>query len=278
MFAGAAVFNRGGKQIVDRVPFRVRISYVGTMSLTHAERKRLQALRRKKERLSLGLTVVEGNKLVTELLDSDWKLEGLWAVESWEAPAGVPVKRIREEDMARIRHLDSPSPVLALCAVPEQPDLTWPPPGKWLALDGIRDPGNLGTLIRLADWFQLAGLLLSADCVEWSNPKVLQASMGSCFRVSVQQGDLGAWISGLPAEHFCAGAFLDGENLYQQSLPEEGILVLGNESQGIRPEMEALLSRRLSIPRLGGAESLNVAMAGTLFCSEWCRKQMAERA
>lgn len=236
---------------------------------TKAERRAVAALRRKKERRARKVFVVEGRKSVEELLSSDWPVERLYATEEWEIPpeCGAEVVRVDPGEMEEMSTLESPQPVLAVAKMREEPDVD-PGRGRWLMLDGIRDPGNLGTLVRLADWFGLDGLLLSPDCVDWSNPKVVQAGMGSLFRVPFLVRDPLELFDTTPPV-WCAGAFLRGENVYECPLPADGWLVLGNEAHGIRPEVEARIPRRLTIPRFGGAESLNAAMAAAVFCSEW---------
>lgn len=238
---------------------------------TRAERRAVTALRRKKERRERGCFVVEGLKSVEELLTSDWPVERLYATAAWQPPAtlNAPREEVSESEMAEMSSLDSPQPVLAVAKIPEceQAD---PGRGRWLWLDGVRDPGNLGTILRLADWFGLQGVGLSPDCVDWTNPKVVQAGMGSLFRVPLIVRDPEALLTTAPPA-WCAGAFLDGDNLFRTPLPPDGWIVLGNEARGIRPALAAHLPRRLTIPRHGGAESLNAAMAAAVFCAEWRR-------
>lgn len=245
--------------------------------MTNAERKWIAGLHRKKERMASGCFLVEGVKSVEDLLASDFEVERLVATEGWEVPAGCGfrVARVSVSEMEGISGLETPQPVLAVVRMPAEAEWSGGR-GRWLGLDGIQDPGNLGTLLRLADWFGLEGVVCSRDCVERFNPKVVQASMGSVFRVRVVVGDLPELLGGLPAGVWCAGAFLEGESVYEAELPPEGVLVLGNEGRGIRPETAAVLGCRLTIPGRGGAESLNVAMAGAVFCSEWTRSGTAK--
>lgn len=235
--------------------------------LTHAQRKAVTALHRKKGRRETGCFLVEGIKSVDELLRTDWQVEQIFATEAWQPPATctLTVQRVLPEELNRLSLLESPQEVIAMVRMPP-PLPPEPVRGRWLALDQLQDPGNLGTILRLADWFGLAGVICSPDCVEWSNPKVVQASMGSVFRVPIRIQELTQldtpWL---------AGAFLEGQNLYQSPLPENGVLVLGNEGRGISPELAGIIPHRLTIPAFGQAESLNAAMAAAVFCSEWRR-------
>ena len=233
------------------------------MSLTQSEIKRIRSLREKKFRDATGLFVVEGEKMVQEALRSGFRVEGVWRREE-----------IGEAVMARISQLSSPSPVLAVVARPEvaEPALER---GLCLALDGVRDPGNLGTIIRTADWFGVRTVYVSADCAETFNPKVIQASMGSIFRVRTVEAELPALCrlfreAGMPVY----GTFLDGRDLYAEPLGTEGLVVMGNEASGIRPEVAAQVDRRLLIPAApgSGAESLNVAAATAVILSEFRRR------
>ena len=233
------------------------------MSITQAEIKQIRSLSEKKFRDATGLFVVEGEKLVREALDSGFKVVRVLRREE-----------IGDAAMARISQLSSPSPVLAVVARPE-PAADGPVGGLCLALDGIRDPGNLGTILRIADWFGVETVYLSADCVEPFNPKVIQASMGSIFRVHFETVDLPALArrfreAGMPVY----GTFLDGKDLYRETLRPEGLVVMGNEANGIRPAVAAEVDARLTIPAFGksGAESLNVAAATAVTLSEIRRR------
>jgi TrmH family RNA methyltransferase len=231
--------------------------------MTQAEIKQIRSLSEKKFRDATGLFVVEGEKLVQEALASGFKVERVLRRED-----------IGDAVMARISQLSSPSPVLAVVARPE-PAADGPVGGLCLALDGIRDPGNLGTILRIADWFGVETVYLSSDCVEPFNPKVIQASMGSIFRVHFETVDLPALArrfreAGLPVY----GTFLDGKDLYREALRPEGLVVMGNEANGIRPAVAAEVDARLTIPAFGksGAESLNVAAATAVTLSEFRRR------
>lgn len=236
--------------------------------LTNAEIKKIRSLREKKFRDEYGLFVVEGEKLVNEALNSDFELKAVYRVEE-----------IGEAAMAKISQTATPSPVLAVLAKPSIPSsFASPaelPEGLSLALDAVRDPGNLGTIIRIADWFGVQTVFVSPDTVEAYNPKVVQATMGSIFRVKVVEADIAALCR---AYHLSGkrvyGTLLDGENIYNAELEAEGLVVMGNESNGISPQVRAELDSGLLIPSFGksGAESLNVGVATALTLSEFRRR------
>jgi len=242
------------------------ISFVSlsVMSITQAEIKQIRSLREKKFRDESGLFVVEGEKLVQEVLHSGFRVERVLRRDE-----------VGEAVMARISQLSSPSPVLAVVARPEE--TAEPEPGRalCLALDGIRDPGNLGTILRTADWFGVPTVYLSADCADLFNPKVIQASMGSVFRVRAVTAELPQLCRRFRAAGMRVfGTFLDGTALYREVLPAEGLVVMGNEASGVREAVAAEVDGRLLIPRFGasGAESLNVAAATAVVLSEFRRR------
>lgn len=233
------------------------------MNITQAEIKQIRSLREKKYRDEYGLFVVEGEKMVQEALCSDFEVVRVWRRDE-----------IGEAAMARISQLSTPSPVLAVVSRPEPSGLVLEK-GLCLALDGVRDPGNLGTILRIADWFGVQALFLSDDCVDLYNPKVIQSSMGSVFRVRTVTSDLVDLArrfreKGMPVY----GTFLDGEDIYHAALRPEGLVVMGNEAAGIRPAVAAEVDARLLIPAFGrsGAESLNVAVATAVTLSEFRRR------
>ncbi|MBQ9659732.1 MAG: RNA methyltransferase [Bacteroidales bacterium] len=235
--------------------------------MTQAEIKQVRSLREKKFRDESGLFVVEGEKMVQEALASDFEVVRVWRREE-----------IGEAAMERISQLSSPSPVLAVVARPAEPAEPAFGHALYLALDGVRDPGNLGTILRIADWFGVTAVFLSGDCVEPYNPKSVQSSMGSIFRVRAVTADLPALARRFRAAGMRVyGTFLDGKNLYGEALDAEGLVVMGNEAAGIRPALAAEVDARLLIPPYGGsgrpgAESLNVAAATAVTLSEFRRR------
>ena len=235
------------------------------MNLSHAAIKHIRSLGTKKGRDASGLFVVEGEKMVAEALQSRFGVEAVYRREE-----------IGEAAMARISQLSTPSPVLSVlrqeapAALPEQ--------GLFLALDGIRDPGNLGTILRIADWFGIDAVLSSPDTVELYNPKVVQATMGAIFRVRYHVSELPAALQGLRRRGGSVyGTFLDGENLYAQAFADAGaapvVIVIGNEANGISGPVAACCERRITIPRYGGGESLNAAVATALTVAELRRRR-----
>lgn len=212
---------------------------------------------------------------MADLLASPYEVLGLYATEVWTPPRDltVPVQRIEENELQRLTALEHAQHVLAVARIPEASE-PLPLKGRILALDGIRDPGNLGTILRLADWFGLDAVVCGNDCVDRFNPKVVQASMGSLFRICAREVDLPKWLENLPLSFWKGGTFMEGTNIYRAVFPEEGVLVLGNEGSGIRMETGGILNHRIHIPGLGDAESLNVAAAAAVCCSEWSRSRL----
>lgn len=260
------------------------------MSLTKAELQRLRSLREKKTRESLGLFVIEGEKVVGELLAASFPLVEIYATSEWTPPSqnlprtntaagGARVIRITADEMARASHFPTPSSVLAIGKI-HRPTLA---PGALghgftLALDRVQDAGNVGTLLRIADWFAFDRVLLSPDCADVFNQKVINASMGSFARVAVYTADLGRMFAALAAESSdtpILGCDLDGENVHRLAPLRAGVIVIGSEGRGISPDVAHHLTGRVTIPRYGSAESLNAAVAAAIVCDNLCR--MRER-
>ena len=239
------------------------------MSISKNELRQVRALAQKKFRDETGLFVVEGEKMVAEALESGFEVVSVYRRDD-----------IGEEAMARLSSLSSPSPALAVVRQPA-PVPFKASKGLFLALDGIRDPGNLGTILRIADWFGIDGVIASPDTVELYNPKVVQATMGAIFRVPFHRQDIPAFCrSVLAAGGHVYGTFLDGKNLYQRDLDcgaeVPSVIVIGNESNGISAETAACVSDRLFIPPYPaddpGSESLNAAIATAITVAEFRRR------
>lgn len=240
--------------------------------ISRNEIKLIRSLDRKKFRDEVGLFVVEGEKSVEEALQSGFEVIKVFRISE-----------IGEEAMSRITLLNSPSPALALVRKPAVPDtshieeLIASRPLS-LALDSLRDPGNLGTIIRLADWFGIGTIFASQDTVDCFNPKVVQASMGSIFRTKIIYCDLLQIASEFRAAGMPVfGTFLDGKSIYEENLTSGGLIVMGSESNGISPAMEKVVTHRLSIPSFSHSstnapDSLNVAIATAIICSEFRRR------
>jgi TrmH family RNA methyltransferase len=233
--------------------------------------KTITGLQQKKYRKQHKLFFAEGIKVVQELLNSNFELYQLFTTEDvfFKVPKDR-VELITEAELKKISALTTPNGCLALFVTPEEKPV--PNTGLIVALDDVRDPGNLGTIIRLCDWFGIAHLVCSEQCVDVFNPKVVQATMGSLTRVNVVYTDLEAYLAKTKLPVF--GTFMDGENIYETALPENGIIVMGNEANGISQAIEGKAGHRISIPRFGDlqqTESLNVATAAAIILSEFRR-------
>jgi TrmH family RNA methyltransferase len=233
--------------------------------------KLITSLQQKKYRNSNKLFFAEGVKVIQELLQSNFELEHLYSTQDdFEEVSKAKKTLIDDNDLKKISALSTPNTCLAVFKIPVEKNRI--ESGLIVALDSIRDPGNLGTILRLCDWFGIKQLLCSKETVDIYNPKVVQATMGSIARVNVNYLDLNAFIAQTKLPVF--GTFMDGENIYKTSLPQEGIIVMGNEANGISDELESLIQNRLSIPRFGDiqkTESLNVATATAIILSEFRR-------
>jgi RNA methyltransferase, TrmH family len=225
----------------------------------------VKSLKLKKYRQQSNLFVAEGTKAVTEILVSPLKVLHLFATGGWmerNTQLDLPAHTIATEaEMKKLSHLSTPSEVLALVEMPENPFSYEVLHSKLsLYLDSIRDPGNLGTLVRLADWFGLEHIICSDDCVDAFNPKAVQASMGSIGRVAVHYLEPDAFWAGLPEMPVLA-ADMQGESIFSSHPKPEGLLAIGSESHGLSPLVRSRSTQFVSIPRKGKAESLNAAMA-----------------
>jgi len=242
--------------------------------------KLIRQLEMKKFRSREGLFVAEGPKVVGDLLRR-YDAKAIYATDGWNPLADVSqslVERITDDELHRISFLQHPQQVLALFPIPESDSsssLSLLTSSLSLALDGIQDPGNLGTIIRIADWFGIDTIYCSEYTADAYNPKVVQATMGSLARVNIIYLSLEALFDSLPDDFPIYGTLLDGDDIYQQPLSQNGIIVMGNEGNGISPEIRAKVNRRLLIPRFrtgDSAESLNVAIATAITCSEFRRR------
>lgn len=232
--------------------------------------KLITSLAQKKYRWRQGLFVVEGLKSIREFISANFVVQNLYTTGEIFKVASNKIQQVNEEELKKISFLKTPQKALAVFKIPEAKKIE--AAQFYLALDGVRDPGNLGTIIRLCDWFGLSGLVCSEDTVDCFNPKVVQASMGSLARINVLYTSLEQHLKASRLPVF--GAFMDGENVYNSELPEQGILVMGNEANGISEEIMPLITGKISIPRFGKTqetESLNVATASAILISEFKR-------
>ncbi|MDR0349724.1 MAG: RNA methyltransferase [Tannerella sp.] len=243
--------------------------------------KLVHSLEKKKFRDESQLFVAEGNKLVADLMYT-FECEWMVAKTSWIATQGnLPVKEIElaeDDDIRKISLLKNPQDVLAVFKQPIYKPEDINPAGQLvLALDGIQDPGNVGTIIRLADWFGIEHILCNFDTADAFSPKTVQATMGALARVKVHYTILSEYLAACQAPIF--GTFLEGgANIYGEKLSDSGIIVLGNEGKGIRQEVEQYIDRRLYIPNYPSdrkaSESLNVATAAAIICAEFRRRDI----
>lgn len=282
--------------------------------MTKAEIQLIRSLDDKRARQERELFVCEGEKLVSELLTSEFHIRKIYCTGtpstlfSSEMPgfcadrsredrdstskyspglsdekvrkAGIYHENLAEQispkEMERVSHLKTPTDCLALVEIPHRRFDPAALGGQLtLALDGVQNPGNMGTIIRLTDWFGIRNIVCSADSADCWNPKVVQATMGAITRVAVHYGDLGAMLAEAAMPVY--GTFLEGENIYGAHLSPGGIVVLGSEGRGISPEVASLVTRKLFIPPYpahnSAPESLNVAIAAAIVCSEFRRRQ-----
>lgn len=240
--------------------------------LTKNTIKQIASLKQQKFRKELGLFVVEGRKMTEELLHSNFEIVGVYATEAFltDYPAFAQAETVTEVQMQQMSGQDTPPGILSVVKIPQQGEIKTTS-RLILALDGIANPGNMGTLIRTAEWFGIHDIVCSKDCVELWNPKVVQATMGSLFRVKVWESDLAIYLHHAKDEgKSIYGALLDGENLFQMQAKPEGILVIGSESHGIRADVLPCITHPVTIPRVDDSmtESLNAAVAGAILMAE----------
>ncbi|WP_415327182.1 TrmH family RNA methyltransferase [Chryseobacterium sp. MMS23-Vi53] len=233
--------------------------------------KVLQSLDKKKFRQKYNLFLVEGNKIICELFDSSFKIKEIFSTDPQKlGRTDVPITHISENELKKISFLQHPKDSVAVCYLNEEEKFD--DKNIQLVLDGIQDPGNLGTIIRLADWFGIEQIICSEDTVDFYNPKVIMASMGSFTRVNMVYTNLVEYLS--KTENVNIGTDMDGENIYNFEKPEKINLILGNEGNGMRPETEKLLQKSVMIPRFGksqSTESLNVSMAAGIILGQLFR-------
>jgi TrmH family RNA methyltransferase len=254
--------------------------------LSKSQVKHINSLKLKKFREIHRQFIAEGSKLVTDLLSSFYHINSVFATREWInvyhalIKSGTTVTEITPDELARITALSTASPVLAVVDIMGEDtsfdDIT---KGLTLFLDNIRDPGNLGTIIRVADWFGIGQVICSENTVDLYNPKTVQATMGSIARIKVFYTDLVKTLSENMHGKKIYGTFLEGKNIYNQDLDQNGVIIIGNESLGISSEVAMFVTDRLFIPGFdtpgnpaGSAESLNASIAAAIVCSEFRRR------
>ncbi|MCI2229185.1 RNA methyltransferase [Polaribacter sp. MSW13] len=241
------------------------------MSISKNQLKLITSLSQKKYRQKHKLFVAEGVKVVNELLSSSFKVVTLFCTEDFLSDVSKDyIITISETDLKKISNLKTPNKVLGLFQMPEDKPLH--NKGLIVALDDINDPGNLGTIIRLCDWFGVSELICSTKTVDCYNQKVVQASMGSLTRISIHYVDLNKYLTEINLPTFIAD--MDGVNVYSNPLPKEAVLIMGNEANGVSDKIKDSVSNKIAIPRFGETqetESLNVATATAILLSEFKR-------
>jgi TrmH family RNA methyltransferase len=243
--------------------------------LTKSTIKLVQSLQDKKHRKEQSLFVAEGEKIVSEVLASKIKVKTLFATSLWLQNNSINVHKaiecivVDEKQMKQLSAQSSPPQVLAVCMI-EQVELPLTIKGITLLLDTIQDPGNMGTIMRIADWYGITRIICSESCADVYNPKVIQASMGSFTRVAVCYARISDFIK-LHATIPVYGAMLQGKSIYDVSFKPDCMLLIGNEGHGISNELLPLITYPICIPKRGGAESLNAAVAAAIICDTWAR-------
>ncbi|GGE22630.1 TrmH family RNA methyltransferase [Sphingobacterium cellulitidis] len=250
--------------------------------LSKAQISLITSLQHKKFRTQHNLFVVEGIKSVLEFIHSSYKISKIFATAEAAAklgkiPQNIKLDELTDAEFNKISGLKNPQGALALVEIPQfdQLHLTNLKGKHSLILDDVQDPGNLGTIIRTAEWFGIENIICSIGTVDAYNPKVVQATMGSLSRIKIHYLDLEEFI--LKNNMPIFGALLNGESIYETNFGDEGFIMMGNEGNGIRESLIPKVDKAVTIPRVGNAESLNVAVATTIFCSELTRQNMEKK-
>lgn len=250
--------------------------------ISNAQIKTIASYKLAKFRNQDEVFVVEGVKMVDELLRSNHTIEMICATKNWieehkkiAFQINLNIQEIKTQDLERISSLTTPNQVLAIVKRKESKPIELKSQ-LVIALDEIKDPGNLGTIVRIADWFGIENIICSENTVDIYNPKAIQATMGSLFRINITYNNLFQYLQTLPSSHPIYGTIIEGgKNLYQENLQQEGIIVIGSESHGISQEIKQLITHPLTIPSFSkeqGPESLNASIATSIICSEFRRK------
>ncbi|MEN9350709.1 MAG: hypothetical protein RL372_1687 [Bacteroidota bacterium] len=238
--------------------------------VSKSELKYIQSLSDKKVRLETGCFIAEGVKLVGEMIAAGYPIKAIYALDSWDAPdTEIEVNRVEAFELEKMSLLQTPNQVVAVAKIPSKTDAVNLTGKLTIVLDGIQDPGNLGTIIRIADWFGVQQIVASEDTVDVYNPKVIQATMGSFMRVSVAYKNIADWLPTVKLPVF--GALLEGENVFTTNAPKQGLLLIGSEAKGIRENIIDLITHPVTIPKIGGAESLNAGVATGIIVAQLTR-------
>lgn len=248
--------------------------------LSKSQIRFISALKQKKFRKEYGAFVVEGAKSVREFIDSDYSVQSVFytpetLTKMGKIPQNIESFEISNDELKKISNLTTPQGVLAVVSIPDVLSTTKTEEGFALVLDDVQDPGNLGTIIRTADWFGMKNIICSVGSVDAYNPKTVQASMGSLSRMHITYRNLSEFFSKSDLPVF--GAMLEGHSIYDMDFGKSGFILLGNEGNGISEEIQRYISKPVTIPRGGEAESLNVAVSAALFCSEVFRQHLRKK-
>ena len=240
--------------------------------LSKSQNKYIRSLTQQKFRNEYKVFIAEGAKIALEWLMSDEPIQMIIATDEWCNQYHAEIKKhkeaqlhiVKDTELAELSSLQTPNQVLLTIPIP--PQETIPLKNEWyLALDDIQDPGNMGTLIRIADWFGISHIICSPGTVDAYNPKVVQSAMGGHLRVGIYEADLSTFLSSTPLPKIAAT--LNGENVYQTKRLDAGVLIIGNESKGISEKVQAMATKKVTIPRKGGAESLNAGVSAGILCA-----------
>ncbi|MGY8987489.1 MAG: TrmH family RNA methyltransferase [Flavobacteriales bacterium] len=235
--------------------------------------KFVKSLQQKKNRITHESFVVESTKNVIEILNSNYEISQLFALKSWiennKIDNSYSVNEVTEKELQRISSLKTASEVLVVVKIPQK-NLEFDFSGVNIFLDQIKDPGNLGTIIRICDWFGVKNIYCSENAVDVYNPKVVQSTMGSISRVNLYYTNLFELIDKVPKAVSIYGAFMDGENLNDVKIIGDSIIVFGNESNGVSKDLESKLNNKITINKKGMAESLNVAVSAAIIINKFC--------
>jgi TrmH family RNA methyltransferase len=255
-----------------------RLHFCDTISLmlTKNQQKLIKSLHEKKNRQETGLFLVEGEKNVAELLTSDFEIEFLLTTQTFFETYGESIRdrskeyeMVQQNEIEKVGTFETNDAALAVVKQKTNQKPETVAEGITLVLDEIKDPGNLGTIIRIADWYGITNIVASKNTVDFYNPKVITATKGSFLRMNIFYTDLVEFLSEAKAPIY--GAFLGGTNVHETVFPKTGFLVMGNESAGVSSEIEKLVTEKITIPSYGKAESLNVAVATAVILDNWKR-------
>jgi len=244
--------------------------------LSKSQIKSIKALHKSKFRNKEEKFIAEGAKVVDEFMNSNYTIIAIYGVDEWadnHINRSLNIIKVSAKELQTISLLKTTNQVLAVVAYPEAVSLNYENNDLCLALDTIQDPGNFGTIIRIADWFGIKKIICSKETADAYNPKVVQATMGAITRVNIEYTDLAQWLTNLPVDVNVYGTLLDGDNMYETNLAKSGIIVVGNEGNGISAEVQKAITHKIKIPSYAESmmESLNVAVATSIVCAEFRR-------